>query len=294
MDYLHIHEHQICGNYTKREKPIIENRIIPKGFKGEVDIEDNVLIFVVEGDVYISYGRVPEENVKTGKIMLLPVGSKINFCALQKTTYTILRLQSQSNFDERLSYKLLLKDILAEDTCLEKSAENLPNYYLDMNNCLWAYINNLNARIQDGIKSTVFFELKLKELFFLLRAYYPKEELFRFFEPIVYGDHEFLNIIMCNFQKVKTVKELADLTNYSISGFEKRFKRVFNTSAGNWIKQQKSMNIFHEISMGDVSFKNICFKNGFSSLSHFNNYCKLHFGLTPGEIRKQQKMQINK
>ncbi len=89
----------------------------------------------------------------------------------------------------------------------------------------------------------------------------------------------------------KTVKELAQLTNYSVSGFEKKFKRVFNTSAGNWLKQQKSTIIFNDISNGSDSFKNISYQNGFSSISHFNNYCKLHFSKTPGEIRRAGKKE---
>ncbi|MDU1891555.1 MAG: helix-turn-helix transcriptional regulator [Dysgonomonas sp.] len=289
MGHLQIQDYPISRDYLDGEKPIIEVIELPKGYQFDLEVFNNELVFVVEGHLFLSYGKIVNRNVTKGQLLLFTSSCKIRCRIVEDSSFTIFRLQYNSNFNECFSYKQLLKLMIGESFSELDNEQLSPVYYLTMNNCMWTYVDNLNARINDGIKSSLFFELKLQELFFLFLAYYPKEELCRFFKPMMYFDQEFSNIIINNYRNVKNVKELADLTNYSISGFEKKFKRVFNVPAGIWMRQQRALNIYHEIKLGEISFKNICFENGFSSLSHFNNYCKLHFGQTPGEIRNPQK-----
>lgn len=297
MDVSNLHKSTTCESYIEKAWPVIEQKTIGKGQEWSIEVLYNKLVFITEGDVSISYKDVPDDALTKGNIALFPIGHKIDFYAKKDTSITIFRLLHKIDFCEhfshkQLSYKEILKDILSDPSCPEKTnqqsdAECISDTCLKMNEFLWSYLDNLNKYIAGGMKCSGFFELKLKELFFLLQAYYTKTKLRLFFKPFIFCDQEFTSIVMSNMNKVKTVKELALLTNYSISGFEKRFRRVFQTSAGSWIKKQRSINIYHEISSGEVPFKHISFKNGFSSLSHFNNYCKLHFGLTPGEIRKK-------
>ena len=78
------------------------------------------------------------------------------------------------------------------------------------------------------------------------------------------------------------------MTHYSLSGFQKRFKKVFGVSAYHWMKDVRSKSIYHQINSTEKSFKEISDEYGFSSPSHFNDFCKVHFGTTPGRIRRKK------
>jgi AraC-like DNA-binding protein len=127
----------------------------------------------------------------------------------------------------------------------------------------------------------------MKELFFLLRAYNTKEDLADFFSPLLTDDMDFYNFVLNNYQSIKTVKELAFLADYSLTGFEKRFKKVFGMSAHQWMKNQLSSSLYHEISCSRKSFTEISDMFGFSSSAHLSNFCKAVFGATPSAIRRE-------
>lgn len=139
------------------------------------------------------------------------------------------------------------------------------------------FLRMLNTCITDQLKCIYYFEIKIKELL-------------NFFYPLLTKDTHFSDIILRNYNKVKTVKDLADLTHYSISGFEKRFKRVFGISPYKWLKKQKAKNIYREINYSVKTFKEISLEYDFTSPSHLNNFCKTNFGDTPGNIRRQSKI----
>jgi AraC-like DNA-binding protein len=80
---------------------------------------------------------------------------------------------------------------------------------------------------------------------------------------------------------------LAKKVNYSISGFEKRFKRVFDMSPYQWIQAQRAQAIYHEIHCSSKTFAELGYDFGFSSPSHFSNFCKQMFKETPGRLRKK-------
>ncbi len=297
MDSLHLNDKQPNSNNALKEGPSIDLLSLSQGQVWHPKALSNKIIFITSGALAITYDKPPSESMPKGSIILLPAKSAFNSYAEEDTKLIIIHLHYQPESNELLLYNELFKGILNERHDTSNTSSSLKEkldeerYFLTIHKSLWPYLENLGERIKDGLKSNTFFELKLQELFLLLRAYYSKEELSRFFSPMQYCEQSFYSIIINNFENAKTVKELAQLTNYSVSGFEKKFKRVFNTSAGNWLKQQKSTIIFNDISNGSDSFKNISYQNGFSSISHFNNYCKLHFSKTPGEIRRAGKKE---
>lgn len=92
--------------------------------------------------------------------------------------------------------------------------------------------------------------------------------------------------VMDHYMKCHNAAELAKLLNYSISGFEKRFKKVFNDTPFHWMMCQKAHNVYLEIRAGEMNFKQISDKYEFSSPSVMDDFIKQMFGKTPGQIRK--------
>jgi len=158
---------------------------------------------------------------------------------------------------------------------------------LDINDRISMYIEHFVLCVDDGIRCSYYFETKMKELFFMLRAYYTKEELAGFFSPLVSKDSLFMNLMYKNYRKVKSVQELADISMYSTSGFKKQFNKVFGTSASEWLSDQKAALIFQDLNNPSLNIKEIAYKYDFSSVSSFSSFCLNKFGLPPGKMKKE-------
>ncbi|HMM03103.1 MULTISPECIES: AraC family transcriptional regulator [unclassified Dysgonomonas] len=280
MELLYPQEHLTCYNYEKGERPTIEKINVKKGQKWKIFSIDNKAFFVQCGILRFSFGEFTERTIIGGKIMLIPSGSQMDCHAEEDCTFIIIRLHNTKQLCDCFSLDVLLR---------EKADDFEPDlYYLDINERVECFLSFLDICMSDGLKCTYYFELKAKEFYFLLRAYYEKAALLGFFYPLLSKDISFSDLVIKNHYKARTVQELADMTHYSLSGFQKRFKKVFGVSAYHWMKDERSKSIYHQINSTEKSFKEISEEYGFSSPSHFNDFCKVHFGTTPGRIRRKK------
>lgn len=275
---LYQEEHTSCYNYHKEDRAPIEGFRIDATNLWENTVEESKIIFVIEGCFNISFGEIIDRKVSAGQMFILRQGYHYKAYIEENAFVIIFRINSQINFCDRFSIQQLYqKEPKSDDGFNALTINDRLNGFLH-----WTYTN-----ISDGIKCTHFLELKKKELFLLLRAYYSKEDLALLFSSLLNNDQIFSNFIYDNHYKVKNIQQLVSLSNYSVSAFNKRFKKSFGISPYRWMKEERAKRIFHEINNYTKNFKVISEEYGFSSLSQFNDFCKVHFGLTPGEIRKK-------
>jgi AraC-like DNA-binding protein len=280
MELLYKQEHLTCYNYEKGERPTIQKVSMKKGQSWNIFSIDNKVIFMLEGTLLFSFGDIIDKSIHKDKMMLIPAGSQMKSQAQEDVTFIVIRLHNTKHLCDCFSLDLLLKE--------DNKGLKPGHYYLDINERVESFLSFLDTCMSDGLKCTYYFELKSKEFYFLLRAYYTKKDLLSFFYPLLSHDLSFSEYVVKNHNKAKTVLELAGLMNYSLSGFQKRFKKVFGVSAYHWMKDERSKSIYHQINSTDKSLKEISDEYGFSSPSHFNDFCKANFGSTPGIIRRKK------
>lgn len=279
MRLLYIQEHTSCINYDKESKALIQIIPIEKQSEYTYRTSDHELVFVYKGRLRMFYRDLTEVNMLNGQFTLLPSLSEVKYIAMENSTLIVFRLRGQVKLCDRFTLeKLDNKDF----TKLSDDKITL----LSTNDILDDFLNILFKCHSDGMRCFYYSELKLKELFYILRAYYKKEDLASLFSTMLSSDIKFSDFIYQNYTKAKTVGELADIANYSLSGFEKRFKKTFGVSAGIWLNKKRAMRIYQEINCSSKPFKVISSEFGFSSPAHFNDYCKVQFNNTPGKIRK--------
>ena len=277
MKLLYLQEHLRCFNYEASDRPLIEKVSLKKEDKWNMSSLDNKIIFIVDGKIRFSYGEYSNREITSNKIVLLPSGNNFKSEILEDSFIFVFRLRM----------KVQLCDIYSLDKLEQEGKKDIKDlYFLEINKKVSLFLKSLEMYIDDGLKCFYFYQSKLTEFFFIFRAYYQKNDLLNFFQPLLSSDISFSDFVIKNHRNVKNVKEFAELANYSLSGFQKRFKKVFGVSSYQWMKEQRSKSIFHEINNSDKTFKEISNDYGFSSPSHFNDFCKAHFGSTPGEIRK--------
>lgn len=282
MGLLYAEEHVTCFNYDNGYLPVIEIVAVDKDREFEYLTHDHKLLFVNKGTLVISSGNRLNEKVSFDTFTFLPSLSLVKYKALEDSQVVIFRIREHIKLCDRFSLEKL-----KEEAVVDIKPEGI--VFLKANSVMKDFLRSLSDRYTDGLRCFYYSNLKVQEVFFILRAYYRKEELACLFSSLLSSDIQFADAIYQNYLKVRTVKDLAESVNYSLSGFEKRFKKTFGVSAGSWMNRKRAMQIYHELNCSSKAFKTISSEYGFSSPSHFNDYCKTQFGDTPGGIRQTKK-----
>jgi len=286
MNLCHPEEHTVCSKYSKTKDQKIEMVKVTTNNTIQLFSEQNQIVFVLEGSFNLFCKKVHNKKIKAGELVLIPLHRPCVVTALEDVSMMVVKLNSNIVFCERLSLDLLLEK-------LRKNREDDGIGLLKLNQKLIDFATTVQDHcLNDNIDCCYYFDIKIRELLFLMRAYYDKKQLFNFFKPIYSGDFVFSNNVYQNLSNVKTAKELAGMLNYSLSGFEKKFKRVFDISPYQWMQEQRARKIYHEINCSKKTFTEIAFEYGFSSPAHFNDFCKTYFDNTPGGVRKENEQWL--
>lgn len=286
MELLYSEEHLRCINYDRGDNPIIEIVSIEKSGSWENLPLGNKLVFLLNGEISFSFGRFINCRIGKKRIIYLPTGYNFSCEALEGSTLLVIRIQGYTRFCDDYHFKDLEKNIpggVAD--YINRVKETVPAT-LEINGVMERFVDSLLQYISAGAKCKCFYTIKIKELFYIFRWFYPKEALADFFQSSLKGGSEFAAYIMDTWHKYRSVGDLANAMNYTVSGFEKRFKRVFGISPYKWMTNQKAERIFNQVRTTSLTFKQISSDFGFTSLSHFNDFCKTNFGKSPGDIRE--------
>jgi len=131
--------------------------------------------------------------------------------------------------------------------------------------------------------------LKLKEVILLLLQTNDnpqiKEMMSYLFSKRVF---EFKEIIQAHLYTSITIKELAQLTNRSLSSFKKEFFKVYQDTPSHYIIERRLEKIADSLVLTDDSISSITYDCGFKSLSHLSRIFKKKYGMTPSQFRQNQ------
>lgn len=288
MDLLNRDEHLTCINYDNEKKPVIEVVKIVKGEKGDLSISNNEIVFFIEGRMKYIFRDFPEYEGVKGQLLFLPAGGDYSYLAKANTMMIVFRLTSPIMLCRNFSIDKLY-GIKERQEVSEYMPKTNSFSVMEINPRLWHFLDGVNDCISDGIKCHCFFEMKVKELLLLMRAYYPKEELHDFFFLILSEDTAFTEYVRLRWKRFASVEEMAQSMNLTHKQFYTRFKAVFGKSPQKWIMEGKANNILNDILSTGKSFKRIALENGYSSNTQFTRFCKTEFGATPSDLRSGKK-----
>ena len=285
-ELLYQEEHTNCFLYDDAKEDsllaIIEKT---KGEKLAINERFNRIIFLLKGRINFLYGSSCKE-LESGNFILLPRGCEYILNLQEDSTLLIMHVHHNINFCEHFSLVMLHK--------LNKNSRSHFHaiYPLKINALIASYLQNICTTHIAGLKCKFFHDLKQRELLYYLRAYYPKNELMHFFAPMLNESTDFVEQIYQNYESVKSITDLANITHYSLSGFKKRFNKIFGVAPHTWIEREKSKKIYHEINCTQKSFKEIALKYNFYSSSHFTRFCTKMFGMPPAMLREKTRCTI--
>lgn len=285
MEMLYKNEHEDCPNHDNGPSPTIE---IKELTKGEVFVrQPNVgrIIFLLEGHVNYSFGSFNDCAMSRKQMLFLPPDYHFKFKVSKDAHILMIRLLDKIQLCESYMLESLLHQTIGINRKPSGRSRKEPAL-LEMNQAMDIYIDGLMFFMRKGICCKYYFNTKVKELFYLFRAFYPKEDLAMFFKRALSLDAGFTYLVVNNYYKYRTFSEMSKAMNMSPSGLEKRFKKAFGVSGYKWMNEHRAKKIYHAICNEGTPFKSLSVRFGFATKSSFNDFCKKNLGFPPGQIRK--------
>lgn len=278
----------VCPHYDNGPRPAIEiMEITNTRLFEELPIQGKI-IFLLDGQLAYSFGTFNGCTMFEKQMLFLPPDYHFTFKAKEQAHLLIIRLHHKIQFCEIYNIDNLDYHLADENRIRQEPDREMP-FLLEMNWEMEGYVSNLLVFMQKGLCCRYYFETKIKELFYLLRTFYTRYELSQFFRNALGMDSNFSYFVLNNYYKYNTLTGLAAAMNMTLSGFEKRFKKVFGISACKWVNKHKAKKIYHAICNDETTFKELSNRFGFSSQSTFNDFCKRNLEMTPGQIREKMK-----
>lgn len=286
-------EHIACPYYDNVEFPLIKIHKFAPIDSISTTMRNNLLIFIMEGSVHYCMGNQRNQEAKKGAFLLIPQGWTIEMNIGTDCIIMAFRILHRISFCEQFKIEQLV-DIPRKKTkgALSKNANSEPSKnptFLKINTPIWNYLFSLYSSMADGLLCRNYFDTKIIELFYLLRAYYSKEQLYELFNPVASADTLFSDYVRLNHHKYKTVSQLADSMKMSYTRFSRKFRKIYHQPPYQWMINQRAEAIYTELTRGDKNLKQIAADFGFPSPAQFNDFCKNKWSRTPGEIRKSHK-----
>ena len=276
---LYKEEHQSCLNYRVTQAANIRLLHLNKDTRQIVDTSQPILIFVLKGEVLVTTDNYNQVLHTAGHFSLQTRNSSTYVQVVQDSVVISFHTPHDISLCDRFSVQQL--------------PQYLPKDFrytfglLPIRPRLQEYLTVLCNLLEDGLGCVHFHELKLRELFILLRAYYNKVELATFFYPLIGKNRDFKDFVFENYLKVATLNEFARLANTSIDTFKRRFKETFGEPAYKWMTQRKVEHVYRDLTLSLKTIPEIAEEYHFSSVPYLTTFCKQHLGKTPQQIRNE-------
>lgn len=273
---FHLEKPLNCGKYLKEISTWFILREYPKGFNKTVvqEIRNNYLVLVLDGRVKLSCD-LSDKIINAGEMLLLGKSSLVKGECIEDTRILVLAFEFPLTRCDQLDFRHLAE--LAEG--IDYHLDTLP-----IKHPLKLFCEFMTIYLRQEDNCMHLHEIKHNELFFCLRYFYTGHELARLFYPMLSGSMTFQSLILDNYTRVKSVKELIGLSNMSNSAFYDKFRRTFGVSAKQWLTRKRMEKMAYKASEPEMTVKKLMTEFDFEHLSQFQLYCKRNFGCTPSML----------
>lgn len=275
-DLLYVDEHVSCRHYVSDNRCRFVYHELAPGQELEFDRQPyNILFFVHYGELKIDHDGFTDRLFDASHMAFLAKGSYTRVVPLTASGMLSCSFETMSTVCDKFnlrSYWPLCREIPYDFPQIEI----LPQ--------LHAFLDAMRYYLQEGINCEHFHEIKLQELFLVMRWFYTKEVLARIFYPIIGNSLDFKSLVLENYLKVDSVSQLAELSHMGRTRFDNVFKKEFGMPARQWMLRQIAKHVKHHLSDPGATISDVMHKFNFNSPTHFTRFCKQQFDCTPTEL----------
>lgn len=280
MDKLkYIEEHVTCLHYQADHACMFKYHKLSASKGGQWQRDLNSLVFVISGHIKIILGAFGERSFVKGDIVLLPSTEK----------YAILEVLEDSilisfSFDVPCN----VCDKLIFVNCALPSGEKYDFNPIRINENMSMFLDLLSSCLQERINCIHFHVIMEKEMFFLFKYFYSKDELSTLFHPLCGESLLFRKAVLENYLNASSVSELAGLLKMSRSMFDTRFKEEFLMPPATWMRMQLAFRLRYASAAPDASVPQLMGLTHFCTPSAFSRFIREQFGCSPTELIRRK------
>ena len=274
MNLLYKKEHTSCLYYDNDGQIVVKK--IYKGQPFDGHSQQSRLVLVLDGSVTYKLRGLVLADLQEGQMLLIAPDKHFSISTKNSANLLVITLTQLAGLCECFPLESLL--VFRDESRTEVTI-------LEANKAIDEFATSLVASIKQGLRCKFYLETKIKELFYLLRAFYTKEQLAHFFSEMLHADAHFYYFVTQNYKKAASIPEFAKMIDMKQLTFEKRFKEVFGMPPYKWVIEQKAKNIHHSLCTSNTPLKELAAQYGFSSKSSFSDFCKKNLGIPPGQVR---------
>lgn len=135
-------------------------------------------------------------------------------------------------------------------------------------------------------------ELKFKELILTIADNDHNAELLSYFWSLLNEpQHVSLQRVMDeNYCFNLKLEQYAQLSNRSLSSFKRDFRKIYKTSPGEWLLEQRLNHALRLLRDYHKTISEAAFESGFENISHFSRSFKKRFGLNPSSFKQERAL----
>lgn len=261
---------------------VLETCILTQGRKGNMFLEDHLLLFVLSGTYTLRYGKRQVVVYKNEMIFL------------KKAIVVEYQKSGEYENNNLLDYWMffLQDDLLkkfAKMSNMEpgKTIEPTPVSILPVSERLLKYLESLkpyfseNKTIDDNL-----IKLKLLELLYNLADTDSNlmTQLLQFRHPSIMNLADLMDE---NIMNPVSLLDLAYLSGRSISSFKRDFYAIYHMPPSHWIREHRISKAKELLSSTLFTITDVCFMTGFQNSAHFSRVFKEITGYSPTYYRQK-------
>lgn len=270
-------------------KQLIQKITLTTPFEFDFPVENRAcFIYVLEGDIqYLS--ATNEMEVPTNYSLLLNClqsGIRLQSTQTNKKGEAVI-VTFHPDILKKIYEKELPKILKPTQQITNQSAGKITNDFL-----IKKYIEGLLFYFENPtLVNEEILILKLKEIILLLSQTQDAENiqviLSQLFSPVTYT---FKQIVEAHLFSRITIEQLAEKTNMSASSFKREFKKLYNDSPANYIKNKRLEKAAELLLVSGERITHIAFDCGFNDLAGFTKSFHNKYDCTPTDYRKHNSI----
>ncbi|TSE08298.1 MULTISPECIES: helix-turn-helix domain-containing protein [Aquimarina] len=284
-----ILSHKTLDLYNKR---LFEKAVIKPPFNKPNPMPNEAcFLYVIEGE-YDAVSETKKLRIKVGESVLMKCGNFVSKMLPDKKegTYEAIAVHFYPDILKK-AYGTTLPSFLKKYTVTERSnmvrleALVLIKKYIDS---ILFYFENPSMVNEDILV------LKLKEIILLLLQTDNSQKIREILSNLfIENSFSFNEIIEAHiFSSGVNISDLAMLTNTSLSSFKRKFKKIYNDSPNNYIRNKRLNRAADLLLISELSISNIAYDCGFNDIAHFSKSFKQKFSISPSIYKLNQKHKM--
>ncbi|TSE10731.1 helix-turn-helix transcriptional regulator [Aquimarina algiphila] len=276
---------------TLFNKKVFEKAVVTPPFKNPNPLENEACFLYVTEGISNSYSEEEHLVVNQNEGVLMKCGNYMyDVIPDHKTKQCgIVAI----HFYPEVLKKIYEKEVPAFLTNKEQYSYSSNMALVQSDILIRKYIDGLLFYFENpNLASEELLILKFKEIILLLLNTKDADNIikimYNLFSPKSFSLKE---VIEAHIFSPITVSDLAKLSYHSLASFKREFRKIYNDSPANYIKNRRLEKAATLLSISNQPIRNIAYDCLFNDLAHFSSSFKAKYTLSPSQYRMSQSQK---